>query len=136
MGSRHNSRSLDALKGTILKTARAWAIKETAAELWDFTSWSRAKRAWLRWYGWAIRSRLEPVKKVARMVKSHLVGILNAVVTGITNAMAEGGINSAIQRIKYNARGYRNRANFRTAIYFHLGGLDLYPRPAAAHSKA
>jgi transposase len=48
--------------------------------------------------------------------------------------MAEGGINSAIQRIKYNARGYSNRDNFRTD--FHLGGLDLYPRHAAAHSKA
>lgn len=51
------------------------------------------------------------------MVKNHLVGILNAVVLGATNAMAEGGINSAIQRIKYNARGYRNRDNFRAAIY-------------------
>jgi len=39
------------------------------------------------------------------MVKTHLVGILNAVVTGVTNAMSEGGINAAIQRIKYNARG-------------------------------
>lgn len=61
--------------------------------------------------------RLDPIKKVARMVKNHLVGILNAVVLGATNAMAEGGINSAIQRIKYNARGYRNRDNFRAAIY-------------------
>jgi transposase len=84
----------------------------------------------LKWYGWAIRSRLDPIKQVARMVKNHLVGILNAVVTGATNAMSEGGINSAVQRIKYSARGYRNRDNFRAAIYFHLGGLDLYPRPA------
>jgi len=130
--SETTSRSLDALKGTVLRTARAWAIKEAAASLWDFSSWSRAKKAWLRWYGWAIRSRLAPVKKVARMVKRHLVGILNAVVTGATNAMAEGGINSSIQRIKYNARGYRNRDNFRAAIYFHLGGLDLYPRPGGS----
>jgi transposase len=123
---------LDALKDTALRTARAWAIKETAANLWGFASWTKAKREWLRWYGWAIRSRLEPVKQVARMVKRHLVGILNAVVSGATNAMSEGGINSAIQRIKYNARGYRNRDNFRAAIYFHLGGLDLYPRLGAS----
>jgi len=134
--SKRNSLSLDTLKGTVLRTARAWAIKEAAMSLWDFTSWTRAKRAWLRWYGWAIRSRLEPVKAVARMVKTHLVGILNAVVTGVTNAMSEGGINAAIQRIKYNARGYRNRANFRIAIYFHLGGLDLYPRPCGAHTTS
>ena len=34
-----------------------------------------------------------------------------------------------IQWLKYTARGYRNRERFRNAIYFHLGGLDLYPRP-------
>lgn len=35
---------------------------------------------------------------------------------------------SKIQEVKYRARGYRNRANFRRAILFHCGGLDLYPR--------
>lgn len=130
--TKRNSRSINALKDTVLKTARAWAIKEAAMGLWNFGSWTHAKKAWLRWYAWAIRSRLEPVKKTARMVKRHLVGILNAVVTGVTNAMSEGGINSAIQRIKYNARGYRNRDNFRIAIFFHLGGLDLYPRPVGS----
>ena len=44
----------------------------------------------------------------------------------ITNATAEG-LNSKIQWIRYTARGFRNRENFKTAIYFHCGGLDLYP---------
>ena len=100
------------------------------ADLDEGTRLEIARAVGRAWYGWAIRSRLEPIEKVARMVKSHLVGILNAVVSGVTNATAEGGVNSAIQRIKY-ARGYRNRGNFRVAIYFHLGGLDLYPRPSA-----
>jgi len=134
--SQDRRKCLDSLKSTVLRTARAWAIKEAAMELWDYANWGRAQTAWLRWYGWAIRSRLEPVKKVARMVKTHLGGILNAVVSGVTNAMTEGGINSAIQRIKFNARGYRNRANFRTAIFFHLGGLDLYPRPSLTHTTS
>ena len=60
------------------------------------------------------------------MIKRHLHGILNAIVLGVTNARSEG-INSRIQWIKYTARGFRNRDRFRTAIYFHLGGLDLYP---------
>jgi hypothetical protein len=29
--------------------------------------------------------------------------------------------------LRYTARGFRNRENFKTAIYFHCGGLDLYP---------
>ena len=32
--------------------------------------------------------------------------------------------------------GYRNRECFRNAILFYLGGLDLYPRPASAHTTS
>jgi transposase len=127
------------LRESSLRTARAWAIKEFAMTLWKYQYRAWARRAWLRWYSWAIRSRLEPIKKVARMVKSHLEGILTAVVQGISNARAEG-VNAKIQWIKYTARGFRNRDRFRNAIYFHLGGLDLYPAaltPApATHTKA
>jgi transposase len=119
-------RTLEQLRSTSLKTARAWAIKEFAMCLWHYRSRGWARKAWLRWYSWAIRSRLEPIKAVARMIKRHLDGVVSAVVTGVTNAAAEG-INATIQKLKANARGYRNRERFRNAIYFHLGGLDLYP---------
>lgn len=128
------------LRNSSLKTARAWALKEFAMTLWSYRRRGWARRGWLRWYSWAIRSRLEPIKKVARMVKKHLAGILTAVVKGITNARAES-INAKIQWLKYTARGYRNRHRFRDAIFFHLGGLDLYPEGARtlltpAHTKA
>jgi len=114
------------LKSANLKTARAWAIKTHAMCLWDYRSRGWARRGWQEWYNWAIRSRLEPIKKVARMIKRHLDGIITAVVTGATNARAEG-FNTMIQKLKRDARGFRNRDRFRAAIYFHLGGLDLYP---------
>ncbi|MCL5048675.1 MAG: transposase, partial [Firmicutes bacterium] len=75
---------------------------------------------------WAIRSRLEPVKKVAKMIKNHLTGILNYFDHRLTSAGAEG-INSRIQAVKVAARGFRTKEGFKTAIYFHLGRLDLYP---------
>ncbi|TXF11861.1 transposase [Pelomicrobium methylotrophicum] len=52
--------------------------------------------------------------------------MINAVVLKVHNGHAES-INSRIQRIKAQGRGFRNRERFRNAIYFHLGGLDLYP---------
>ncbi|PZP52301.1 MAG: hypothetical protein DI596_14100 [Azospira oryzae] len=73
-----------------------------------------------------MRSRLAPVKKVAATIKKHLWSIINAVVLKVHNGHAES-INSRIQRIKAQARGFRNRERLRNAIYFHLGGLDLYP---------
>src|SRR5260370_18876776 len=38
------------------------------------------------------------------------------------------GRKATIQWLKYTARGFRNPERFRTAIYFHLGGLDVYPK--------
>jgi len=109
------------------KTARAWSLKELARLLWQYTSKGWARRAWLQWCSKAMRSRLEPMKKVARMVRGHLVGIINAIVKKVSNASAEA-INGRIQWIKKSACGFRNRARFRISILFHLGGLDLYPR--------
>lgn len=117
------------LCNSTLKTARAWAWKEAAAYLWQYRSRTWATKGWNRWYAGAIRSRLEPVKKTARMIKKHLWGIVNAIVTGTTNAGAES-INSRIKMVKVRSRGFRNKNRFKTAIYFHLGDLDLYPKTA------
>lgn len=121
----------DRMKRVAIRTARAWAIKEHAMCLWRYTSRGWARRAWKAWIGWAMRSRLEPIKRVARMVRKHLDGIVNAAVLGATNAIAES-VNAKIQRVKRMACGFRNRERFRNAIYFHLGGLDLLP---ATHPK-
>ena len=124
------------LRDSRLKVARAWAIKEAAMLLWGYVRRGWAKRMWERWYQWAIRSRLEPIKRVARMIKRHWEGVINAATTDVTNARAEA-LNNRIQWVKRMACGYRNRENFRNAIYFHLGGLDLYPETLkSAHSKA
>jgi transposase len=119
-------RAFKDLRESTLKTARAWAIKEYAMTLWHYISRTWAEKGWERWYSWAIRSRLEPIKKVARLVKKHLWGILNAVILDANNAHAES-TNSKIKMIKVRSRGFRSKERFKTAIYFHLGGLDLYP---------
>lgn len=114
------------LKDTGLKVGRAWAMKETARELWSYVSRGWAERAWNKWISWVMHSKLEPMKRAARMVRAHLWGILNAVVLKATNAAAES-VNAKIQWVKYTACGFRNRDRFRNAIYFHCGNLDLYP---------
>jgi transposase len=86
-----------------------------------------AKRFFAHWYFWATHSRLSPMIEVARMLKRHLAGVLSYIRHRVTNALAEG-INSKIETIKKMACGFRNREHFRTAILFHCGGLDLYPK--------
>lgn len=123
--------ALNALHQISVKTSKAWALKETAMCLWRFVQRGRAEREWLGWIRKALRSRLDPVKKVARMIQKHLWGIVNAMALKATNAASES-VNAKVQRIKRTACGFRSRERFRNAILFHLGGLDLYPAAASA----
>lgn len=124
--SREQWSDFEGLRESALKTARAWALKESAMGLWHYVNRTWAEKAWKRWLAWAMRSRLEPVKNVARMIKVHLRGILNAIVLKANNGGAES-INGRIKLVKVRSRGFRNKHRFRNAIYFHLGDLDLYP---------
>jgi transposase len=62
------------------------------------------------------------------MVRRHWPNIRTYFTARITHTGTER-MNSKIQKIKVLARGFRNRGRFKNAIYFHLGGLDLYPEP-------
>ena len=120
-------RAFEAVRDQSVRTGRAWAIKETLRELWNYRSVAWARKFFKRWFGWARRSKLKPVKKVAAMLRNHLTNILTYCKHPITNGVAEG-LNSKIMTIKRKACGYRNKENFKTVIYFFCGGLDLYPR--------
>jgi transposase len=88
-----------ALRALHLKTGRAWAIKESLRALWGYRRKRWALRHWRRWYFWATHSRLEPMVKVARMIRGHLDNVLTYFDHRITNATSEG-LNSKIQTVK------------------------------------
>ena len=117
---------LAALRNQQLKTARAWGIKDYFRWFWVSRDAEEAQEFFAEWYAWAIRSRLAPVKRVARMLKSRLANIVTWFRHPISNATAEG-FNSRIQSIKSNARGFRNFNNYRTRILFFCGKLKLKP---------
>jgi len=114
------------LRRSNLKTSRAWAMREQAMKLWDYSYRGAAENHFRWWYRWATHSRLKPMIAKAKMLKEHLPNILTYLTHPITNALSES-LNSKIQWVKYTARGFRNLDNFKTAIYFHCGGLDLPP---------
>lgn len=115
-----------ALKGLQLKVGRAWAIKETFSRFWDYKSEAWARRFFADWKSWVDGSGLTPLKKVARMLEKRLDNIVSYLRHPITNAVTEG-LNSKIQAIKANARGFRSSINYRISILFFCGNLDLYP---------
>jgi len=127
-------RQLGALRDSSLHVAEVWAIKDAARGLWHYKSRGWARKAWSGLCDWADSTAIPAAVKVAKTLRYYMLGVVNAVVHRVTNASSES-INSRVQALKKRANGYRNRARFRDAIYFHLGGLDLYPR-ASDHTNS
>ena len=115
-----------ALRESATKTARAWKVKELLRSFWKCENEDDATAYFKAWCRDAMATRLEPVKKMVRMLKTHWANIVTYFRYHLCNAAAEG-INSRIQHLIQQACGYRNRDRFKRDVLFHLGALDLYP---------
>lgn len=110
-----------------LKTSKAWYHRSLFNEFWNKQCVNSARHFFDQWFQHAVRSKLKPVVNVARTLLRHLPGLLAYITHRITNALSES-LNSRIQTLKNNARGFHRFDSFRTRILFFLGGLDLQPR--------
>lgn len=122
-------RNFQELYKQALKTSRAWRHKETFAGIWNYRSVGAAKNFFFDWKRAAMKSRLQPIKKVAMMLGRHLLNILNYVTYPITNALSEG-LNSRIQLLISSAKGLPSFESLRTRVLFFCGKLDMRPEHA------
>lgn len=109
------------------EVAKAWRVREDFKAMFGLPSLGEAISLFIKWGASVLRNNIKEMVKVAKMFNAHLKGVCNALVEGFSNAMAER-LNGKIQEIKATARGYRTFKNFRSAILFFHGGLDLYPQ--------
>ena len=103
---------------------RAWYLKESFQLFWGYKQPSRAKQHLFKWISSALRSRLEPFKKFARMLRSHLDGVLAWTKTRLSNGAVEG-MNNKIKSISHRSFGFRSAATFIAAIYHCCARLPL-----------
>jgi len=115
--------NLKSLQYLNIKTSRAYQLVLNLRLFWEAPI-DCAEEYLQRWYNWAVRSRLEPFRKLAKTIKRHWIGIINYHRTKMTTGFMEG-INSIIQAAKRKARGYRNTDNFITIIYLIAGKLSF-----------
>ena len=78
------------------------------------------------WSDAALKLKIGAISKVVEMFVRHLKGVVYALANKFSNAMAER-LNGKIQILKSVSRGYRTFENFRSAILFFYGGMDVYP---------
>lgn len=115
----------DAIADANYEVSKAWQVRENFKDL--FSSGKLfARLLFNRWTMDATRRKIKEIDKVVEMFNNHISGVVNALLTNLTNAMAER-LNGKIQELKTVGRGYRTFANFRSAILFFNGGLNLYP---------
>lgn len=133
-GSRVRGRArqkLNALLASKLATARAWEYKEAFFHFWTYKSASWAAAFLDYWCFRAMRSRLEPVKKVARMLRAHEDLILNWFrAKGEISGGAVEGLNNKIRVVTRRSYGFRTYHAMELALYHNLGRL---PEPESTH---
>ena len=88
-----------------LETGKAWAHKEMLRDLWSQDNAASATAYFKDWYKRVIRTKLEPLKTVARSIKERLQNVVSYCTHRITNAVAEG-MNSKIMSIKRRVGGF------------------------------
>ncbi len=117
-------RQLNLLVASKLATARAWILKETFDHFWSYRSVPWAGYFLDDWTWRALRSRLEPMKKVARMLRSHQELLLNWFkAKGEVSGGATEGLNNKIRVVTRRAYGYRTFKAMEIALYHTLGRL-------------
>ena len=107
-----------------LPIVRAWYLKEAFQLFWDYRQRARARAHLEKWMNSAMRSRLEPLKRFVRMLRSHLGGILAWTNIRLSNGALEG-MNNKIKSISHRSFGFRSAQNFIAAIYHCCARLPL-----------
>jgi transposase len=114
-----------------LRTVRAYLLKEDFRWFWGYTSPYFAGKFLDRWVTRALRSRIEPMQKIARSLRSHRPLLLNWFCARGTIALgAVEGLNNKLKVITRRAYGFRSFRKAEIALYHALGAL---PEPDSAH---
>jgi transposase len=120
--SRSDRLKLDELLRANRAPATVSVLKDDLKALWDYPYAGAAQRFWEEWYGRAIHSRMEPLKKFARNLKERLNRIVAHCRWPLHTSLLEG-INNKIKVLKRMACGYRDHEYFFLKIRAAFPGI-------------
>lgn len=118
---------LDALIAQITtkRTARAWLYREQLREILERKQINVVSALLAQWCTNVMRSKVEPMKEVAKMIRNHFDGIIAWAQTRQTNGFLEA-LNGLFQAAKRRARGYSSSHTMRTVIFLIAGKIDFH----------
>jgi len=114
-----------------LKTVRAYLLKEAFQQLWDYNSPAWARKFLDDWCRQVMRSRIEPMKKIARSLRQHRELILNYFrAQKLLSSGVVDGLNNKAKVTMRKSYGFRTFRCLELALYHSLGKL---PEPESTH---
>jgi transposase len=113
-----------------LKTVRAYLLKEVFHQLWDYNSPAWAGKFLDQWCRQTMRSRIEPMKKIARSLRQHRELILNFRAQKLLSSGVVEGLNNKAKVTMRKSYGFRTFRVLELALYHSLGRL---PEPESTH---
>jgi transposase len=114
-----------------LRTVRSYLLREDFQRFWTYQYAGWARRFLQEWCTRTMRSKIEPMKKVARMLRSHETLILNWFrARGMISAGVTEGLNNKLKLTMRKAYGFRTFDAVEAALYHNLGAL---PEPKSTH---
>jgi transposase len=130
LNERQTSRLSELLRHN-LKTVRSDLLKEEFQRFWDYRSPAWARCFLDEWCAKTLRSQLEPMKRVARMLRNHRELILNWFrAQGQLSSGVVEGFNTKAKLTTRKAFGFRTSHALQIALYHTLGAL---PEPEVTH---
>jgi len=114
-----------------LKTVRAYLLKEAFQQLWEYSSPAWAGKFLDEWCRQVMRSRIEPMKKIARSLRQHRELILNYFrAQKLLSSGVVEGLNNKAKVTMRKSYGFRTFRTLELALYHSLGKL---PEPECTH---
>jgi transposase len=114
-----------------LRSVRAYLLKEDFQFFWGYVSPYWAGQFLDRWCTRTMRSRIEPMKKVARMLRSHRPLLMNwFLAKGALSSGPVEGLNTKAKLTLRKSYGVRTYRAMEIALYHTLGAL---PEPESTH---
>ena len=101
-------------------------VREDFKDIFDSLTTENAFGLFIKWGASVLNTNIKELIKIAKMFNTHIKGVINALTSSFSNAMAER-LNGKIQEIKTVGRGYTEHSKILEVLYYFHGGLNLYP---------
>ena len=117
---------LSEIQKTNQRLYRAYLLKDALIDVLDDRRPGELRHRLRAWLSWASRSKLKPMVKAARTIRTHFEGVVAYARERMTNGIVEG-MNTRMRMVARRAYGFHSARALISMMFLCLGGIQLHP---------